>query len=270
MFKKEEKEILKSEEKNVDKKEETIKSVELFDLSNEEKYQLNLENLLKAGVHFGHKKSRWNPKMKKFIFGLKSGVHIINLEKTLEMFQTALDVMKKIIENGEEIVFIGTKKQVKDLVKEMAEKLEMPYVNERWVGGALTNFENISRRVKYLVDTLDKIKKNKLLQLTKFEKNQLNKELDKIEEKMGGLKRMKRIPKAIFVLDVEKDELAIKEAKKKGVIVLGLVDTNSNPEKIDYPIPANDDAFSSLRYILGVILLFLSGHKTQEEDKKEG
>lgn len=233
------------------------------------KYELNLENLLKAGVHFGHKKARWNPQMQPYIFGVKSGIHVINIEKTLEMYQKALDFMKSVIENGEEVMIVGTKKQIKDLVKVAGEKAEIPYVNERWIGGAFTNFGNISRRIKYLIDTKKNLETGKLSYLTKLEKNKLKKELDKIEAKMGGLKRMKRVPKAIFVLDIQKDKLAVKEARGKNVTVIGLIDTNSNPEGIDFPIPANDDAYSSLSYILGVFLNSVSKLNNKNLNKKD-
>ena len=254
------------EEKNISSEEVSREGKGLLEKG---KYDLCLENLLKAGVYFGHKKSRWNPKMAGYIFGIKNGVHIINLEKTLELFRRALDFMAETIEKGGEVMLIGTKNQVKALVKAVGEKAEIPFVNERWIGGTLTNFENISRRVKYLIETEEKISQGKLPYLTKFEKNQLQKELNKLEEKMGGLKNMKRLPKAIFVLDVEKDILAIREAKKRGLPVIGLVDTNSNPEKVDYPIPANDDAYSSLGYILAVILFHLLPDKRAIEKTEE-
>ncbi|MDD3607996.1 MAG: 30S ribosomal protein S2 [Candidatus Moranbacteria bacterium] len=233
------------EEKVEEKKEEK-------DQSN--KYELTLENLFKAGVHFGHKKSRWNPKMEKYIFGVRGGVHIINLEKTLEMFKIALDFISEIVKKGENVMLVGTKKQVKELVKAVGQKAEIPYVNERWIGGTFTNFKVISKRTGHYLENKENLEKGRLAHLTKFEKMKLAKELEKIEEKMGGLIGMKNLPAAIFVLDICKDELAVKEAKKAGIKIIGLVDTNTNPELIDFPIPANDDAFSSLSYILGVFL----------------
>lgn len=219
-----------------------------------DKYELTLENLLKAGVHFGHKKSRWNPKMEKYIFGVRGGVHIINLEKTLEMFQKALDFIAETLKNGGEIMLIGTKKQAKDLVKAAAEKAGIPYVNERWIGGTFTNFKIINKRAGYYLENKENIEKGKLTYLTKFEKMKLGKELDGIEKKMGGLVNMKNLPSAIIVLDICKDEMAVKEAKKCGIKIVGVVDTNTDPNVVDYPIPANDDAFSSLSYLLGVFL----------------
>lgn len=238
---------------------------------NQEKYQLSLEAMLKAGVHFGHKKSRWNPKMKQFLFGVRNGIHIIDLEKTKDEFQKALDYMGQVVEKNGTILIVGTKKQAKDLVKAVAERIEMPYVNERWLGGTFTNFSTITKRVKFLVETKDQLEKGKLNDLTKLERLKLQKELDKLEEKMGGLVSMKRIPEVMFVLDIKKDENAIKEAKKEGVKVIGLVDSNCDPSLVDYAIPANDDALSSLKYIMGVFLKKALEVKTTlpvAEDKK--
>jgi small subunit ribosomal protein S2 len=170
------------------------------------------------------------------------------------MFKVALAFISETIKKGENVMLVGTKKQVKDLVKAIGQKAEIPYVNERWIGGTFTNFNIISKRTGYYLENKDNIEKGRLAHLTKFEKMKLGKELEKIEEKMGGLIGMKNLPTAIFVMDICKDELAVKEAKKAGIKIIGLVDTNVNPELIDFPIPANDDAFSSLSYILGVFL----------------
>lgn len=220
----------------------------------EEKYQLTLESMLKAGVHFGHKKSRWNPKMRQYLFGVRNDIHIIDLEKTKEAFQKALDFVGETVSKGGMILVVGTKKQAKDLVKAAAEKVEMPYVNLRWLGGTFTNYDTISRRVKYLVETREGLEKGKFSDMTKLERLKLQKELDKMEERIGGLVLMKRMPDAIFVLDIKKDELAVKEAKKAGIKVIALVDSNCDPTLVDYVIPANDDALSSLRYVMGVFL----------------
>lgn len=233
-------------------KQATAESVQLS--QNQEKYQLSLEAMLKAGVHFGHKKARWNPKMKQYLFGVRNGIHIIDLEKSKEMFQKALDFIGETVQKNGSILIVGTKKQAKDLVRAVAERAEMPYVNERWLGGTFTNFPTITKRVKFLVESREGLEKGRFNDLTKLERLKLQKELDKMEEKMGGLVSMKRIPDVIFVLDIKKDELAIKEAKKSGVKVVALVDSNCDPTVVDYPIPANDDALSSLKYILGVFL----------------
>ncbi len=239
--------VLENSEKN--------KQNQLNQLSDaSKKYELSLEAMLKAGLHFGHKKARWNPKTKDFIFGVRNGIQIIDLEKTLYFFQKALDFVEEILKKNGQILIVGTKKQAKQLVKEVAQKAEMPYVNERWLGGTFTNFKMISRRVNYLIENQEALNKGKLSGMTKLEKNKLEKRLAKIDQKMGGLKAMKGLPTAVFVLDVVKDKIAVKEAQKANIKVIGLIDTNADPEGIDFPIPANDDALSSLRYVLGVFL----------------
>lgn len=219
-----------------------------------ERYELNLEQMLRAGLHFGHKDSRWNPKMKPFIYGTRNGVHIIDLEKTKQYFEKALEYISEIAAKDGMILLVGTKKQAKKLVESVAQKIEMPYVNERWLGGTFTNFSTISKRIKHYVDTNEGLEKGKFNDLTKLERLKIKKELEKLEEKMGGLERMKRIPDAVFILDIKKDKIALKEAKKSGVKVVALVDSNCDPSDVDYPIPANDDALSALKYILGVFL----------------
>lgn len=222
--------------------------------STTDKYELSLEGMLKAGVHFGHKKSRWNPKMGQFIFGIRNGIHIIDLEKSLVLFEKALQKIEKTVETGGTVMIVGTKKQTKELVKAVADKLEYPYVNERWLGGTFTNFDIIKKRIKFFIENTDALTEGKLSSLTKLERHKLQKRLDKIEEKMGGLVRMTRLPDLVIVLDVKKEELAIKEADLMGIPVVGLVDTNSDHTTVECPIPANDDALSSLKYILGVFL----------------
>lgn len=214
--------------------------------------ELSLEEMFKAGLHFGHKKARWNPKMKNYIFGLRQGVHIINLEKSLECLKKALAFVEDLISKNGQILFVSTKKQVKNLIFSTAEETEMPYVNQRWLGGTFTNFGYILSRIKYLINTKADIQAGKFSKMTKLERLRLTKEITKLEEKVGGLVRMKRIPEAIFVLDIKKEMSAIKEAKKKGVKIIGVVDTNSDPNLVDFPIPANDDAVSSLNYILKI------------------
>lgn len=219
-----------------------------------EKYELSLDGLLKAGVHFGHKKGRWNPKMKQFVFGMRNNIHIIDLEKTLEQFQKALQKVEEVLQKNGLILLVGTKRQAKDLVASVAQKAQMPYVNERWLGGTFTNFDIIKRRIKFYLDKKDLLEKGRSAGLTKLERLKMQKKLDRIEFKMGGLVGMKRLPDLVVVLDINKDDLVVKESKATGVPVIGLVDTNTDPTKVDYPIAANDDALSSLRYILGVFL----------------
>ncbi len=235
-------------------KEASAPSEVSFDVGAKDKYELTLEAMLKAGVHFGHKKSRWNPRMNRYIFGVRNGVHVIDLEKTKSLLEEALKFVEEVVKKNGIILVVGTKKQAKDLVQTVGEKLDMPYVNERWLGGTFTNFDVLKKRVKYLVENKEALDKGKLGNMTKLERNKLDKKLTKIEQKMGGLKNMKRLPDAVFVLDVCKDETAVREAHTAGIKVIGLLDSNSNLDNINYPIPANDDALSSLKYILGLFM----------------
>jgi small subunit ribosomal protein S2 len=216
--------------------------------------ELSLEEMLKAGVHFGQKKSRWNPKMSKYIFGVRNDVHIIDLEKSLDLLKKALKYVKEISEKKGSILIVGTKNQAKQLVETVANEIEMPYVNHRWLGGTFTNFNFIKNRIKFLVNNKEALEQGRLKDITKLERNKLQKKLARIESRMGGLVRMSRLPDAVFVLDINKDIDAVKEARKAGIKVIGLLDTNSNPDLVDYPIPANDDAVSSLKYVLGAVM----------------
>ena len=219
-----------------------------------DKYDLSLEAMLKAGVHFGHKKSRWNPKMDKFIFGVRNGVHIINLEKSLSLLEKALERIDEVAKKNGNILIVGTKKQAKDVVRRTAEKMGASYVNDRWLGGTFTNFKVIRKRAKYFIEMTEALEKGKLSKLTKLERNKIQKKLDRIDQKMGGVINMKELPDIIIAIDVYKDEAAIKEAQKVGIDVIGLVDTNSDPTVVKCPVPANDDALSSIKYFLGVFL----------------
>jgi len=215
--------------------------------------ELSIEQMFKFGVHFGHKKSRWNPKMKPYIFSEKNHIHIINLEKTLILFKEALEFAHHIAVNGGKIIFIGTKPQARQVIEESARFSGMPFVNNRWLGGTLTNFQEIKKRIKYLNEQEEKMAKGEFEKYTKYERLRFKKEMDRMNEKMGGIKKMDSLPQAIFVADVKENYLAVKEAKKMKIPVIGIVDTNVDPDPIDYPIPANDDALSSLRYIVGLM-----------------
>lgn len=243
------------EEKVEEKEVKEVKKVEVVEKSVEKEVNLTLSvaALLENGVHFGHKKSIRNPKMDPYIFGVRRGVNIIDLEKTLEKFQEALAFVEQLIEKDGKIILVGTKKQAKILINEVAQKTGMAYVNERWIGGTFTNFKVILKRLKYLKEQKEAIKEDKLSHLTKFEKSRLSKEIKNMEIRMGGLLEMSRLPEAIFVLDIEKDLTAVKEARKQGIKVIALVDTNNNPDNLDYFIPANNDALSALGYILGIL-----------------
>jgi small subunit ribosomal protein S2 len=216
----------------------------------EDEFKLDVEEMAKAGLHFGHRTSKVHPKMMPFIFGARNTVHIIDLEKTKEKFKEALDFIKNLVSEGKTILFVGTKTQIKDLVKEVATECDFPYINERWLGGTFTNFKVIRKRVEYLLDLEKKKAEGYFEKYTKKERAEIEKEIEKLEKKFGGLRKMENLPEAIFVCDMVKDKLAIKEAKMKGVKVIAICDTNADPTLADFPIPANDDAISSVKYIL--------------------
>ena len=210
-------------------------------------------DLLKAGVHFGHQKGKWHPKAKKFIFVERGGVYIIDLEKTLEQLEAATSYLEKIAADGGVVLFIGTKKQGQDLIKKYATEAGMPYINERWVGGFFTNFPNVSKLIKKYRSLKEQKESGALAKYTKNEQVGFNKEIEKLDKIVGGLGDLTKIPDAIFVLDVKKEKTAVTEARKKKVPIIGFCDTNTNPELLTYPIPANDDAVNSIELILKVV-----------------
>ena len=214
------------------------------------KLEVSLEDMMKAGVHFGHQKSRRNPKMDEYIFTTKKGINIIDLQKTKEKTLAAMEFLKELKKSGKQILFVGTKIQAKDLVEEVASFSNMPFVVERWLGGTFTNFKVIRSRTRYLTDSEDKMEKGEFKKYTKFEQMKKTEELEKMNKRMGGIKHMTELPGAIFVTSVKDDALAITEARRMGIPVIGIADTNTDPAKIDFPIPANDDAISSIRLIL--------------------
>ncbi len=212
--------------------------------------KLDLQEMARAGLHFGHRISRVHPKMKPYLEGTRNTVHIISLEKTAEKFKEALDFIQEIILQGKILLLVGTKIQIKDLVKETASAANLPYVNERWLGGTITNFEVIKKRINYFKDLERKKTEGELDKYTKKEKAKFEKEIRDLQIKFGGIKNLEKLPDVIFVCDMKKDALAVKEARMKGIKVIGISDTNVDPTLADYPIPANDDAVSSVKYIL--------------------
>ncbi len=212
-----------------------------------------IKQLLEAGVHFGHQTKRWNPKMKKFIFGRRSGIYIIDLEKTEECINKARDFLLDITNKGEMVLFVGTKKQAQEVVQQEAIRCGMYYVTERWPGGLLTNLATIKKSINRL-NEIEKMKEDgTFLKLTKKEVAGFEKELGKLKKNFSGIVKMERIPKAIYIVDTKKEETAVKEAKRLSIPIIGLIDTNSNPDLVDYPIPGNDDATKSIRMITTVI-----------------
>jgi small subunit ribosomal protein S2 len=215
---------------------------------------LTPEQLLKAGVHFGHQKSRKNPKMDAYIFTTRRGINIIDLRKTQEKLAEAMTFVRKVIAEGKQILFVGTKKQAHDIIESAARASDMPYVVNRWLGGTFTNFKVIGGRVKYLEDSEGKMERGEFKVYTKLEQSKKREELKKLQERLGGLRRMKDLPGAIFVVDLKEDLLPIREAKKMNIPVIGIADTNNDPNLVEYPIPGNDDAVSSIRLITTFIL----------------
>ena len=212
-----------------------------------------MKQLLEAGVHFGHQTRRWDPKMAEYIFQARNGIHIIDLQKTSKKLDEAYAFLKEQAEEGKTVLFVGTKKQAQECVKEAAEKCGMYYVDQRWLGGMLTNFDTIRARVQRLKDLEAMQEDGTFDVLPKKEVILLKKEMEKLERNLGGIKEMDKLPGVIFLVDPKKERIAILEAKKLGIPVVGLVDTNCNPEEVDYPIPGNDDAIRAVSLIADVI-----------------
>ncbi|MEK7080772.1 MAG: 30S ribosomal protein S2, partial [Patescibacteria group bacterium] len=216
----------------------------------EKDIKLNIDEMAQAGLNFGHKVSNLHPKMKPYVSGIKNNVNIFDLEKTAKEFEKALKFISKLVAENKTILFVGTKIQVKNLVKETAKECGYPYVTERWLGGTLTNFETIFKRVEYFKDLEKKKATGELEKYTKKERLNFDREMESLMVKFEGIKNMPKLPDAVFIFDMRKDETCAREAKIKGIKIIGITDTNINPETADYPIPANDDAISSVKYIL--------------------
>jgi len=216
----------------------------------EQDFGLNAEEMAKQGMHLGHKTSRINPKMKPFLVGTRNDVHVIDLDQTLIKLKQALEFIQSLIASGKTLLLVGTKVQVKNLVKEVALECNLPYVNERWLGGTFTNFETLKKRIEYFKDLENKKAAGELEKYTKKEQLMFDREINTLETKFGGIKNMNQLPDAVFVMDMRKDILPVKEAKLKGIKIIGVADTNVDPNLADYPIPANDDAAPSIKYIL--------------------
>lgn len=230
---------------------------------------ITLQQLLMSGAHFGHVTRRWNPKMKPYIFMKKNNIHIIDLNKSLHLLLESCKQIAKIVENGEKILFVGTKKQAKDIIKVEAERCEMPYVNERWLGGTLTNFVNIKKSIKHLKN-LEKMEVDGTFdKLTKKEVLMIEREKVKLEKALGGIKELKKIPGALFIIDTNNEYIAVNEANKLDIPIFGVIDTNCDPDPIDYIIPANDDAFKSISLLVRTITDTIIEAKTKSKIKAE-
>ena len=208
-----------------------------------------IKQLLEAGAHFGHQTSRWHPRMKSYIFTKRNGIHIIDLEQTSSMLDKACDFIRQVVSENGSILFVGTKRQAQETIEEEATRCGMHYVNQRWIGGVLTNFATIQARIDHLVRLADQKERGDFTRLPKKEALKIDDEIERLNRQMGGFKEMTRLPSALFIVDPTKEKIALDEAKRMGIPVVAIVDTNCNPDEIDYPIPANDDAIKAIRLI---------------------
>lgn len=223
--------------------------------------------MLKAGVHFGHKTTKWNPKMEPFIFGVRNNIHIIDLEKTILALNDASGFVKRISAAGGTIIFVGTKKQARNIIKDAATKINMPYVANRWIGGLFTNYGIISKQIRLMEQLEEGLKSGELDKYTKKEKLNIEKKVKKLDQKFGGLRALKKLPDAVFVTDINQDKIAVMEAGIKGIPIIAIADTNTDPTLVTYPIPANDDALSSIKLIIGKIVEEFEKGKTAKSQK---
>ncbi|MCX6764282.1 MAG: 30S ribosomal protein S2 [Candidatus Nealsonbacteria bacterium] len=230
-------------------------------------FQINADEMTNCGVHFGHRTSGSHPKMKPYVSGVRNSVNIIDLEKTTERLEAALKFIQGLISQNKILMIVGTKIQVKSLVKETGQELDLPYVNERWLGGTFSNFSVIKKRIDYFKDLERKKAEGELEKYTKKERADFDQELKKLEIKFGGLKKMDKLPDAVLLLDMKKDWVALEEVKQKKIKIIAIADTNVDPTLVDFPIPANDDALSSVRYILDKVKEVVK--KAKKETKSE-
>ena len=237
---------------------------------------VTIKQLLESGAHFGHQTSRWHPHMKNYIFTKRNGIHIIDLDQTIGLLDKACDFIQQIVAEGGKILFVSTKKQAQDIIEEEAKRCDMYYVNQRWIGGVLTNFDTIQSRIDYLVRLEDQQAREGFYRLPKKEALKLGEEIVRLNRRLGGLKEMTSLPTALFIIDITKEGIALAEAKRVGIPVVAIVDTNCDPDGIDYPIPANDDAIKAIRLICSKIADSVVEAKINEvaipteEDPEEG
>ncbi len=231
--------------------------------------ELSQQDLLDAGVHFGHLTRKWNPKMSPYIFMEKKGIHIIDLNKTTEKLEEASNAMKQIAKSGKKILFVATKKQARDIVKNAAEEVNMPFVTDRWLGGMLTNFATIKKSIKKMQSIEKMFSDGTFDNVTKKERLILSREKEKLERVLGGIEDLKRLPSAIFVVDTSHENIAIEEAKKLNINTIGMVDTNSDPTRVDFAIPANDDAAKSIEIIVNYVKDSIKEGLSERQMEKE-
>jgi small subunit ribosomal protein S2 len=228
--------------------------------------QVTMRNMLEAGVHFGHRTRFWNPKMGSYIYGSRDHIHIINLEKTLPLYYEALNYISQMVSNNGKILFVGTKRAAQKIIREQAQRCGMPYVDHRWLGGTLTNYKTVRQSIKRLKQ-LEKMRDESVFErMIKKEGLTLMKQLDKLDRGLGGIKNMGSLPDALFVIDVGYEKIAIQEAKRLGIPIIGVVDTNSDPSDIDYIIPGNDDSMRAIQlYISGIVDVILDAKATTQQ-----
>ena len=226
------------------------------------------QQLLEAGVHFGHLRKKWNPKMLPYIFAEKKGIHIIDLNKTVENLQEAAAALKTIAKSGKKIMFVGTKKQAKEIVTECAKKVNMPYVTERWLGGMLTNFNTVRKSVKKMQSIEKMLNDGTFDSITKKERLTLSRDKEKMEKVLGGIAQLGRVPAALFIVDIGHEHIALSEAKRLGVSTFGMVDTNCDPNKVDFSIPSNDDATKSIAIITNYITAAIAEGLAERQNEK--
>ncbi|MBQ3033469.1 MAG: 30S ribosomal protein S2 [Deferribacterales bacterium] len=228
---------------------------------------ISMKNLLEAGVHFGHQTKRWNPKMSKYVFGARNGIYILDLQKTVQCFNNAYEFVRDMSKAGSSFLFVGTKKQAQEAIKASAEKCGAYYINQRWLGGTLTNFSTIKSRVARLKELEEMFATDFIKRFTKKEAALLKKEYEKLEKNLGGIKEMKTIPDVMFVIDIKMEQNAVAEAHKLGIPIVAIVDTNCDPEQVDFPIPGNDDAIRACQLIAGRLADAVEEGKLSREDE---
>jgi small subunit ribosomal protein S2 len=233
-------------------------------------FNLDIKEMAEAGLHFGHKPSKTHPKMKPFVYGTRNSINLIDLEKTKESFEKVLKLIEKEMAEGKILLLVGTKVQARKLVEDFGKEHNLPYVSERWLGGTISNFSIIKKRIDYFNDLQRKKEQGELQKYTKKERGQFDLELERLEKKFEGIRSLEKLPDIIFVLDTTKDSLALKEAKAKEIVSIGVCDVNSDPSSVDFAIPANDDSVSAIKYVLGKLAIVVrkgkKPRKTKEQD----
>lgn len=231
--------------------------------------QVTYQNLLDAGVHFGHLKKKWNPHMAPYIFMERNGIHIIDLNKTKRMLEEANKVCRQLAVSGRKILFVATKKQAQQIVEDHAKRVNMPYVTERWLGGMLTNFSTVRKSIKHM-NNIDKMATDGTFdRINKKERLMLTREKAKLEKVLKGIAELNRLPSALFIVDIKKEHIAVAEARKLNIPTIAMVDTNSNPNLVDFPIPANDDAIKSIELVLESVTMAITGGLSERKKKRE-